>query len=63
MKEERHFMWCVGFFLSWYPEVAFEAYRAINSFITYKGIFMARGFEVGDGSAWQMAKRLDKRKG
>ena len=65
-EEERHFMWRVGFFLSWkYPEAAFKAYRAIRSFITYHGIFMTRGFvplREDDESIWHMAKRLDKRK-
>ena len=62
-EEERHFMWCVGFFLSWqYPEAAFKTYRSIRSFITYNGIFMAREFKLGNESIWHMAKTLDKRK-
>ena len=56
-EEERHFMWRVGFFLSWkYPEAAFKAYRAIRSFITYHGIFMGPGYDLGDESIWKATR-------
>ena len=31
---------------------AFKAYYVIRSFITYNGIFMAPGYELGEDTIW-----------
>ena len=37
---------------------AFKAYYSIRSFITYHSIFMAPGYDLGDGSIWK--KEVDE---
>ena len=52
--EERRFMWNLAFFFTIaHREVAFKAYYAIRSFITFHGIFMAPGFDLGEDSTWK----------
>ena len=52
-KEEGQFLWNLAFFLTIeYRGAAFKAYYAIRSFITYKGIFMADGYGLGEGNIW-----------
>eukprot|EP00938_MAST-03A_sp_MAST-3A-sp1_P001506 g1506.t1 len=47
--EERHFMWNLAFsFTIQHRVAAFKAYYAIRSFITFHGIFMASGYELGE---------------
>ena len=54
-KEESQFMWDLAFSFTWkYRVAAFKAYYAIRSFITYHGIFMARGYDLGDQSTWRL---------
>ena len=51
--EERHFMWNLAFSLTIQHRVAaFKTYYAIRSFITFHGIFMASGYELGEDSIW-----------
>ena len=46
-------MWNLAFFFTWkHRGAAFKAYYAIRSFITFHGIFMGHGYELGDGSIW-----------
>ena len=46
-------MWNLAFFFTWqYRVAAFKAYYAVRSFITYNGIFMGPGYDLGDGSVW-----------
>ena len=53
-KEESHFMWNLAFFFTIKHRVAaFKAYYSIRSFITYNGIFMAHGYDVGVESIWR----------
>ena len=52
--EERRFMWNLAFsFTIAHRGVAFKAYYAVRSFITYNGIFMGPGYDLGDGSLWR----------
>ena len=47
-------MWNLAFsFTITYRVAAFKAYYAIRSFITYNGIFMGPGYDLGDGSVWR----------
>ena len=54
-KKEVQFMWNIKFCLSWkYKEASFKAYNIIRSFVTFNGIFMAPGFDLGPESIWKM---------
>ena len=51
--EERHFMWNLAFsFTIKHRVAAFKAYYAIRSFITFHGIFMGPGYDLGKRSTW-----------
>ena len=51
--EEKRFMWNLAFFFTiTHRGVAFKAYYAIRSFITFHGIFMGPGYHLGDRSVW-----------
>ena len=55
--EERRFMWNLAFsFTIKHRAAAFKAYYAIRSFITFHGIFMGPGYELGEESIW--AKKI-----
>ena len=55
--EERRFMWNLAFcFTIAHREAAFKGYYAIRSFITFHGIFMASGYELGEDSVWNDSK-------
>ena len=50
-NEERRFMWNLAFcFTIAHRGASFKAYYAIRSFITFHGIFMAPGYELGEDS-------------
>ena len=52
-NEGRKFMWNLAFFFTIkHRAAAFKAYYAIRSFITFHGIFMVPGYDLGDGSLW-----------
>jgi len=52
--EERHFMWNLAFFFTIkHRVVAFKVYYAVRSFITYHGIFMGPGYDLGEKSIWR----------
>ena len=47
-KEEKEFMWNLAFVLTLkHRYIAFKLFYMIRSFITYKGIFMALGYDRG----------------
>ena len=51
--EERRFMWNLAFFFTIkHRAAAFKAYYAIRSFITFNGIFMGPGYDLGNGNIW-----------
>jgi hypothetical protein len=53
-NEENKYKWNLAFCLTLkYKVVAFKAYYLIRSFITYHGIFMASGFDLGYESIWK----------
>ena len=53
-EEERRFMWNRAMVLhTKHGGNAFKAYYTIRSFITYHGIFMGPGYDLGDGSVWR----------
>jgi hypothetical protein len=53
-NEENKYMWNLAFCLTLkYKVAAFKAYYSIRSFITYHGIFMAPGYDLGDESIWK----------
>ena len=57
VDEERRFMWNLAFsFTIQHRGAAFKAYYAIRSFITYHGIFMASGYNIGKYSIWRNAE-------
>ena len=47
-------MWNLAFFFTiTYRGAAFKAYYAIRKFITFNGIFMGPGYDLGDESIWR----------
>merc|ERR1712146_425670 len=47
-NEERRFMWNLPFFFSIaHRGAAFKAYYSIRSFVTFNGIFMGPGYDLG----------------
>jgi hypothetical protein len=63
VDEERRFMWNLAFsFTIKYRVAAFKAYYAIRSFITYNGIFMGPGFDVGAESIWRKKNMVSGRR-
>jgi hypothetical protein len=53
-NEENKYKWNLAFCLTLkYKVAAFKAYYSIRSFITYHGIFMASGYDLGDESIWR----------
>ena len=55
-NEEKQFMWNLAFFftIKHGGATAFRSFTIIRSFITYHGIFMARGYDLGDQSTWRL---------
>ena len=54
-------MWNLAFSFTWkYRGAAFKAYYTIRSFITFHGIFMASGYDLGEESIWRSEKGYDK---
>jgi hypothetical protein len=54
LNEENKFKWNLAFCLTLkYKVAAFKAYYSIRSFITYHGIFMASGYDLGKESIWR----------
>ena len=54
-NEERRFMWNLGFVLAVkHPAIAFRTYHMILSFITFHGLFMGPGYDLGEGSIWRL---------
>ena len=59
-------MWNLGFVLAVkHPAIAFRTYGRIRSFITFHGIFMgpgydlgAAGYDLGEGSVWKFETGL-----
>ena len=53
-NEEREWMWNLAYSLTiQHPAAAFKAYYTIRSFITFHGIFMAGGYDLGEESVWK----------
>ena len=53
-NEANKFMWNVAFCLTLKAKVpAFRVYYKVRSFITYHGIFMASGYDLGKESIWR----------
>jgi hypothetical protein len=47
-------MWGLGFALAVkHPAIAFGAYRRISAFVTFHGIFMGPGYNLGEKSVWR----------
>jgi ankyrin repeat protein len=57
-NEERRFMWNLAFFFTiQHRGAAFKAYHTIRSFITFHGIFMGPGYDLGEGSVWKREEK------
>jgi hypothetical protein len=53
-NEENKYKWNIAFCLTLKAKVpAFKVYYKVRSFITYHGIFMASGYDLGDTSIWK----------
>ena len=53
-NEENKFKWSLAFCLTLKAKVpAFQVYYKVRSFITFNGIFMAHGYDLGKGSIWR----------
>ena len=51
--EERRFMWNLACVLVIkHPAIAFGTYERIRSFVTFHGIFMGPGYDLGEDSVW-----------
>ena len=48
------------FFTIKHRVAAFKAFYAIRSFITFKGIFMADGYDLGKNSVWRRKVRKNE---
>jgi hypothetical protein len=54
-NEERRFMWNLAFsFTCKHSVVAFKVYYKVRSFITFHGMFMGSGYDLGDKSFWRV---------
>ena len=54
-EEERRFMWNLAFVLTMkHPAISFRTYHRIRSFVTFHGIFMGPGYDLGEGSIWRL---------
>ena len=52
-NEEKTYMWNLAFVLALkHRGTAYRVFQIIRSFITLHGIFMAHGYEIGEGSLW-----------
>jgi hypothetical protein len=59
-NEENKFKWNLAFCLTLkYKVAAFKAYYSIRSFITYHGIFMASGYDLGKESIWRKLSYIE----
>ena len=57
--EERRFTWNLACALAVkHPAIAFGTYQRIRSFVTFHGIFMGPGYDLGEGSIWR--KEVDE---
>ena len=55
-NEERRFMWNLALVLAVkHRAIAFRTYHMILSFITFHGLFMGPGYDLGEGSIWRVA--------
>ena len=53
-NQERQFMWELAFSLTIQNRAAaFKAFYTIRSFITFHGIFMTDGYDLGEVSVWK----------
>ena len=53
--EERRSMWNLAFFLTMkHPAISFRTYHRIRSFVTFHGIFMGPGYDLGEESIWRL---------
>ena len=53
-NEENKYKWNLAFCLTLKAKVpAFRVYYKVRSFITYHGIFMASGYDLGNESIWR----------
>ena len=53
-NEERRFMWNLACVLAIkHPVIAFGTFRRIRSFVTFHGIFMGPGYDLGEESIWR----------
>jgi hypothetical protein len=58
-NEENKYKWNLALSLTLKAKVpAFKVYYKVRSFITYHGIFMASGYDLGDESIWK--KEVDE---
>ena len=47
-------MWNLGFVLAVkHPAIAFRTYHRIRAFVTFHGIFMGSGYDLGEKSIWR----------
>ena len=61
-NKEAKFMWRIAFLLTWqYRGVAFKAFYKIQSFVTFHGIFMAKGYELGPRNVWADLEKKAKK--
>ena len=60
-NEERRFMWNLAFFftIKHGGATAFKSFTSIRSFITFHGIFMAPGYDLGADSTWN--RKIERR--
>ena len=54
-NEEKRYMWNLAMSLhSKHGGVGLEVYDTVRSFITFHGIFMAPGYDLGEDSTWRI---------
>ena len=60
-EEERRFMWNLTFFftIKHCGATAFKVYHSVRSFITYHGIFMGPGYDLGKESVWRKLRKQE----
>ena len=52
-------MWNLGFGLAVkYPAIACGTFQRLRAFVTFDGIFMRPGYELGSGCVWDRGKNI-----
>ena len=58
--QEKEFIYCIALTLAVrYPGVAHKVFSTVHRFITFNGLFMAKGFRLGMNNVWDFMNNSD----